>query len=409
MPSKKKSKKKCMCRYPKIKPNILVSIDYYLPGFKAGGPLRTIENMINRLSEHYVFSVITRDRDVGDKIPFNKYPCNKWINRFHSKIHYTKTNFFLPFSLFRGMKTSNYNVLYLNSFFSFWYTTFPLILRKLKFVPEKPCVLAPRGEFSDGALKNNWIKKRIFMYLVKKTKLYENIIWQASCQDEEKNINYILKKIVSNDKKNYVFKANDLLSPANDSKSAKCFREKQKKIRFVYISRIVPKKNLLFLLNVMNKIRIDCCLSIYGPLEDVDYWNKCLQIIKKMPKNVEIAFYGSVKPRNISKVFIMHDYFVFPTLGENFGHVIFESLLAGTPVITSNKTPWISMENSGISTLPLCQYAWRKKLEKCRSISFKKYKIISCRAFKYAKKMSQDKSNVRANKKMFSHAIKMFQ
>ena len=32
--------------------------------------------------------------------------------------------------------------------------------------------------------------------------------------------------------------------------------------------------------------------------------------------------------------------FFFPTRGENFGHVIFEALKAGLPVITSDHTPW---------------------------------------------------------------------
>jgi len=35
-----------------------------------------------------------------------------------------------------------------------------------------------------------------------------------------------------------------------------------------------------------------------------------------------------------------YDAFVLPTLGENFGHVIFESLMSGIPVLISDQTPW---------------------------------------------------------------------
>ncbi len=31
---------------------------------------------------------------------------------------------------------------------------------------------------------------------------------------------------------------------------------------------------------------------------------------------------------------------MLPTLGENFGHAIFESFAAGRPVLISDKTPW---------------------------------------------------------------------
>ena len=48
-----------------------------------------------------------------------------------------------------------------------------------------------------------------------------------------------------------------------------------------------------------------------------------------------------------------HDLFVFPSLSENFGHVIFESLSAGTPVITSVHTPWKTNDSKSLVSLPL--------------------------------------------------------
>jgi glycosyltransferase involved in cell wall biosynthesis len=35
---------------------------------------------------------------------------------------------------------------------------------------------------------------------------------------------------------------------------------------------------------------------------------------------------------------------VLPTLGENFGHAIFESLAAGRPVLISDQTPWRNLK-----------------------------------------------------------------
>jgi glycosyltransferase involved in cell wall biosynthesis len=47
-------------------------------------------------------------------------------------------------------------------------------------------------------------------------------------------------------------------------------------------------------------------------------------------------------------IFSRHDLFLFPTRGENFGHVIFESLAAGTPVLVSDRTPWQDLDAAGV-------------------------------------------------------------
>lgn len=39
-----------------------------------------------------------------------------------------------------------------------------------------------------------------------------------------------------------------------------------------------------------------------------------------------------------------YDVFLFPTFGENFGHVISESLIAGCLPIISNTTPWTDLD-----------------------------------------------------------------
>jgi glycosyltransferase involved in cell wall biosynthesis len=43
-----------------------------------------------------------------------------------------------------------------------------------------------------------------------------------------------------------------------------------------------------------------------------------------------------------------HHVFLFPTLGENYGHVIQEALAAGCAVVLSNQTPWQDLEKQGI-------------------------------------------------------------
>ena len=53
------------------KPVILTPAGYYLPGYKAGGPITTLANMVERLGEEFSFRIATRDRDLGDTKPYS--------------------------------------------------------------------------------------------------------------------------------------------------------------------------------------------------------------------------------------------------------------------------------------------------------------------------------------------------
>jgi hypothetical protein len=59
------------------KGKILVICNYYLPGYKSGGSLRTIVNMIERFKDKFDFSVITFNHD-GDGIPYKTVKTNEW-------------------------------------------------------------------------------------------------------------------------------------------------------------------------------------------------------------------------------------------------------------------------------------------------------------------------------------------
>lgn len=47
--------------------NILILMGRYLPGYKDGGPVRTIVNLVDILGNEYNFNIMTSDRDHGDK------------------------------------------------------------------------------------------------------------------------------------------------------------------------------------------------------------------------------------------------------------------------------------------------------------------------------------------------------
>ena len=46
-----------------IRPKVLVFIDWYRPFYKAGGPVRSLVNMVDQLNDAVDFHIVTGDRD----------------------------------------------------------------------------------------------------------------------------------------------------------------------------------------------------------------------------------------------------------------------------------------------------------------------------------------------------------
>ena len=78
------------------------------------------------------------------------------------------------------------------------------------------------------------------------------------------------------------------------------------------------------------------------------------RLIGNMPANVTVNYAGEIHPDQVESTLRTFDLFLFPTHGENYGHVIREALSAGVPALLSDRTPWRGLEekNAG-ADLPL--------------------------------------------------------
>jgi glycosyltransferase involved in cell wall biosynthesis len=92
-------------------------------------------------------------------------------------------------------------------------------------------------------------------------------------------------------------------------------------------------------------------LSIVGPIESEDYWNRCAKMIQQLPDNIKVYYLGEQSPAALEEIYQGIHVMILPTKGENFGHAIFEAMAHAKPVIISNKTPWLNLSdsNSGFS------------------------------------------------------------
>jgi glycosyltransferase involved in cell wall biosynthesis len=313
---------------------ILIINKYFYPGYKAGGPIQSLKNMCDALQNDFEINVLTWDRDYMDESSYKNIKPNNWINIDNYKVFYAKDKFIDKNLIIKSIKDVEPDLIYLNSFFDKISINSIQIAKRFSI----PIVLAPRGEFSDGALKIKKLKKVLFLTFSKIVKLYSNIKYHATNELEKKSIENIMGIVPIFISENFVKK------PSKEI----ILKEYTNEIKLVYISRVTPKKNLLFLLDFFKTLEINksITLDIYGPVDDQSYWDKCKKSISNIEnENICINYLGAISPSKFEEVYKEIHFSILPTLGENFGHSIYESLAHGVPVIVSDQTPWKNLEN----------------------------------------------------------------
>jgi glycosyltransferase involved in cell wall biosynthesis len=191
----------------------------------------------------------------------------------------------------------------------------------------------------------------------------------------------------------------------NTSGSA-TLNKKPGQLRVVFLSRISPKKNLLGALRVLKDVSGDVEFNIYGPAEDAAYWKECKRAIEILPPNVRVRYVGEINHDSVSYVFAEHDLFIFPTFGENYGHVIFEALIAGCPVLISDQTPWRQLKSAGVGwDIPIDDTEqFSAVLQQCVDAGDELYAALRVRAKEYAESHLNNPGIVEANRKLFNLA-----
>lgn len=325
----------------KKRPTILVMTGYYLPGYKAGGPVKSVANIVENLHADFNFTILAADRDLGDNTPYPGVETNVWRKVGNAVVKYLEPNRRGIASIWREIEYSQADLLYLNSFFGSWFSVYPLLGLRIGTVKKMPVLIAPRGEFSKGALSLKSIKKRIYLEMAKSLGLFRTVSWQASSEFEKQDIIRETGVHASS-----VHVASDLASPLSTN-ILKGTRDHDDCLHVLFLSRISPKKNLDFALDVLRNVSATVAVNIYGPTEDSNYWSHCQEKINALPGNITVRYHGEVRPDAVCDIMRDNDLFFLPTMGENFGHVISEALSVGTRVLISDQTPWRDLSKFG--------------------------------------------------------------
>lgn len=304
----------------------------YLPGYKDGGPVRTIVNLVECLGSEFLFIIITNDRDHGDAKPYDGITYNKANKVNKAIVYYLKPGGF-SFSAIEKL-TKNVDLIYVCGPYND-YAIKTLILKRVGIIAQ-PIVVASMGSFSEGAYSIKKYKKNIFVHICKMVGLFKQVVWSVTSEIEQIDVSRVIGKnakcIIAEDLPRKVPLLND--------------RNKEKVTKIIFLSRICKMKNLLYAITVLNNVYENIEFDIYGILEDEEYWNKCQKALYHLSDNISWKYKGTVDSEKVLEVFSQYDIFLFPTLGENYGHVIFEALAAGCVPVISDRTPWTDLEEN---------------------------------------------------------------
>jgi glycosyltransferase involved in cell wall biosynthesis len=336
-------------------------------------------HLVEHLGDRFEFFIAALDRDLTSKVPYANVRRNAWNRVGKANVFYSSR-----FSMRRAVRLirqSAPDILYLNSFF--WRSTVKvLILRRLGALPAIPVIVGPHGEFSAGALQLKAARKRAFISAARILGLYQNVLFHASTVWEERDIRKALGRGCN------IHVASEL--PPLALPETHEIRKKPEKLagqlRLVFLSRITPKKNLRFAIEMLGAVPGDVRLDLYGPIEDPIYWHECVQEIRSLPFPDRVRYHGPIPHQRVFDTLSRYHFFLLPTLGENFGYAIIEALLAGCPVLISDTTPWRNLfENHVGWDLPLDQPdCWKTVLRQAAAMDQAMYSSYSNAAREFA-------------------------
>lgn len=384
-------------------PTVLIIADYYLPGFESGGAARTLANMVERLGDRFDFRLICRDHDgVFNRESYTTVNVGEWNAVGNAQAFYLRKDQINSRTLRTLVAEVEPDAIYLNSFFS-RLTILTLALLKFRRIAKTPIILAPEGEFSPGALEISSLKKNLFIPNAKAFLLSNDIVWKAASDSERDEITNRLGpgldiRVAPNMPPRVIF-------PEYDQEKKR--PKKSGKAKLVFLSRYMRKKNLNWLLENLGEIQGELSIDIYGTLEESDYWHECQRITAALPSNITINYKGKVAHDQVSATLFEYDFFVLPTLGENFGHVFIEALAAGLPLIISDRTPWRGLTEKGIGwDLPLEDpQKWIETIQTCVRLPNDDYQQLSATARQFAVEWLSSTEIERSNIEVLTRAV----
>jgi glycosyltransferase involved in cell wall biosynthesis len=314
------------------KPTVLILIGSSWPGNDSSGPNLSIRALCDSLASDFHFRIVSRDRAFGADRPV--IDLTDWRDIGCAQVRYLPIGRSGAIGLTRLLRETPHDLLVLNGFFDREFTLPTLFARRLKRGSRAPILLSPRGEFTGGALGLKSQPKSLFRLVAQVTGLHKGVNFHATSAGELSDIQAVMPGypvfLVPNFRPLFAIPSHAL-------------RLVDAPLRLAFLGRISPVKGLDAALAAVAKANVASEFNIYGPISDPVHWAHCAELISRLPAHIRVTHHGEIANDDAPAMLAAHDALLLPSLSENFGHAIFESLASGTPVIIGNQTPWTDL------------------------------------------------------------------
>jgi glycosyltransferase involved in cell wall biosynthesis len=315
---------------------IFISIPWFSPAFKAGGPVQSISNMVNQLKEGYEFYIYSSNADLHG-LPLHITETDSWCNyNANTKVWYAGRNDRSK-NLVEQVGMIKPDKLFIIGIFDWHFNLVPLF-----FCKGVHKILSARGMLHPGALSQKAVKKKTFLQLMKWFGLTKRCSFHATDTVEAGYIrNHFGAYAIIHEAGNFPRWIGPGIFMHKDSGQ----------LHLVSIGIVSAMKNILLVLQALEQCKSAVQFDIYGPVKDALYWENCLQQMKLLPPNIQVFYHKEITPDKVPEKMHASHVFIMPSKSENFGHAIYEALSGGLPVITSEFTPWngLEVENAGLN------------------------------------------------------------
>lgn len=305
---------------------LYIITEYFHPFSDAGGPIRSIENILQYFISGSNICILTSSSDYKNKpLPIGYIADSIVTDKVTGhKIAYVSKYLIGLFFLFKSIKRND--IVYINGLFKPSLNLIPILI-------SNKLIICPRGMLQFNLLKQKSFVKYLYLSLLKFIFLFKNVQWHATTKQEALEISSVLGK-----KTNIKVISNIPVKPFTIFKK---YTKQPQALLLVYYGLIVENKGLLTLIQTLKNLNYPVSLDIYGSVKDLAYWRLCQQQINENNSLASLNYKGHANPADSQTILASYDALVLLTKGENFGHSIYEALSVGTPVIISDKTPWV--------------------------------------------------------------------
>ena len=322
---------------------VVILTAYFTPAEKAGGPVRSLDNLVKAIASKSRVWVVTSDRDHGALHRMSSIQSDRWYEYYGALVYYASEKGATLGALRTMIRQLRPDTIYLNSLFQVRYSILVLLLAYLGQVAGAAIILAPRGELQHGNFAIKKWRKQVFIKLGRYIGLFRGIQWHATSQEEAGDIAKMMK-VTSED----IVMIRNLKTATADADELDVGNAAATALRVLFLGRISKEKNLAYALSALQGVKRSVLFDIFGNFEDCDYLDRCRKLAADLKSNIQVVFHGQLPYASVASTLGKYDIMFLPTVGENYGHSIVESLLAGTPVLISDQTPWHNLERKGL-------------------------------------------------------------